>query len=318
MEENIELVEAQAHIWNHTFKYINSMSLKCVVELGIPDIIHNHGQPMSLSQLLESLHIHPSKAQCLSRLMRLLVHSGFFAQPQPDFFSLTPPSRLLLRENHKTAFDTTPFLLLILSPLMMSPWQTMSKWLCSQDDDQDQDHYSTAFELANGKPIWDYVKEEEESCGFGKLFHQTLECDSRLIGKVVSSECGEMFEGLRSLVDVGGGAGAMAKAIVEAFPHINCFVLDLPQVVANQKPKQHIQNLHFIEGDMFQKIPPANAVLLKSILHDWNDEESIKILKKCKESIPSRGEGGKVIIIEMVLEKELEQMKKSSVETQLC
>ncbi|KAA0058911.1 trans-resveratrol di-O-methyltransferase-like [Cucumis melo var. makuwa] len=54
-------------------------------------------------------------------------------------------------------------------------------------------------------------------------------------------------------------------------------------------------------------VPPLSATL-----------ESIKILKKCKEAIPSRGEGGKVIIIEMVLEKELEQMKKSSVETQLC
>ncbi|WMV10600.1 hypothetical protein MTR67_003985 [Solanum verrucosum] len=53
---------------------------------------------------------------------------------------------------------------------------------------------------------------------------------------------------------------------------------------------------------MFDKIPHANAILLKCVLHDWNDEDCVKILKKCKESIPSKEEGGKVIIIDTVLE----------------
>ncbi|KAH0641526.1 hypothetical protein KY289_032500 [Solanum tuberosum] len=54
--------------------------------------------------------------------------------------------------------------------------------------------------------------------------------------------------------------------------------------------------MEFVGGDMFQKIPNANAILLK------NDEDCVKILKKCKESIPSRDEGGKLIIIDVVLE----------------
>ncbi|XP_022982783.1 probable O-methyltransferase 3 [Cucurbita maxima] len=308
MGENRELLEAQAHVWNHTFNYINSMSLRCIVQLGIPDIIHSHGRPMSLSSLVEALHIQPSKAQCLGRLMRLLVHSGFFAETHSGFFSLTTPSRLLLRQNHN-AFDTTPFLLLLLSPVFMAPWETMNDWLCSDD----QDHNSTAFEMANGNTIWDYIAQQPS--GFGNLFHQALIHDSQLIGKVVTSECRGMFEGLTSLVDVGGGGGAMAKAIVEAFPHISCIVFDLPQVVANQEPQQAKKNLNFIGGDMFEKIPQANALLLKFVLHDWSDEESIQILKNCKAAIPSRAEGGKVIIIEIVLE---EQRDKESVETQLC
>ncbi|KAL0554664.1 hypothetical protein IC582_008595 [Cucumis melo] len=104
-ENRNEFLEAQAHIWNHTFKYINSMSLKCVIELGIPDVLHNHGHPMSLSQLVEALHIHPSKAQSLARLMRLLVHSGFFSQTphqQVMKYGLTPSSRFLLRGNNTT------------------------------------------------------------------------------------------------------------------------------------------------------------------------------------------------------------------------
>ena len=54
-EGSNDLLQAHAHVWNLTFSFISSMSLKCAVQLGIPDIIHNHGQPMTLSQLVESL-----------------------------------------------------------------------------------------------------------------------------------------------------------------------------------------------------------------------------------------------------------------------
>lgn len=56
---------------------------------------------------------------------------------------------------------------------------------------------------------------------------------------------------------------------------------------------------------MFESIPSADAVILKWVLHDWDDEDSLKILNKCKEAIAKKGEGGKVIIIEVVIrEKE--------------
>uniref|UniRef100_A0A0A8YPL8 O-methyltransferase C-terminal domain-containing protein n=1 Tax=Arundo donax TaxID=35708 RepID=A0A0A8YPL8_ARUDO len=52
---------------------------------------------------------------------------------------------------------------------------------------------------------------------------------------------------------------------------------------------------------MFQSIPPAHAIFLKWILHDWGDDECVKILKNCKQAIPPRDAGGKVIILDMVL-----------------
>ena len=78
--EASKLLEAQICAWNHAFSLIKSMSLKCAVELGIPDIINNHGQPMPLSELISSLPIHPSNTTCVPRLMRLLVHHGLFSQ----------------------------------------------------------------------------------------------------------------------------------------------------------------------------------------------------------------------------------------------
>ena len=262
MGENLnELVQSQAHVWNHACKFINSMSLKCVVELGIPDIIHSHGQPMSFPSLVAALHIEPTKAQCLSRLMNLLVHSGFFTAAQTEAhdkaedvkYSLTPSSKLLLHNS-----QATPFLFLSLDKATIASFQNLSSWFCSSNNNGQ--HYSNAFEMANGKLIWDYAAQEQS---FANLFQQTMVCDSETIGKIVKEECSEVFEGLKSLVDVGGGTGAMGKAIVEAFPHITCTVFDLPQVISNQ-PLQNAKNLRFVEGDMFEEIiPPANAVLLK-------------------------------------------------------
>ncbi|MGV7343384.1 methyltransferase family protein, partial [Mycobacterium kansasii] len=61
-DEANEVLKAQAHVWNHLFNFINSMSLKCVVQLGIPDIVHSYGRPMTLSQLVAALSIPPDRA----------------------------------------------------------------------------------------------------------------------------------------------------------------------------------------------------------------------------------------------------------------
>ncbi|KAL0554668.1 hypothetical protein IC582_008594 [Cucumis melo] len=131
---------------------------------------------------------------------------------------------------------------------MVAPWESMSSWLRSGE-------YVSAFEMVNGKSIWKYMEVEPS---FGTLVHQTMVYDSQLIGKLVGrEEFRTVFEGMKSMVDV-GGEGIMAKAIVEAFPHINCIVLDLPY--------QTTEDLNVIgEGNLFEEIqiPPTDAVLLK-------------------------------------------------------
>ncbi|VAH21162.1 unnamed protein product [Triticum turgidum subsp. durum] len=127
--------------------------------------------------------------------------------------------------------------------------------------------------------------------------------DSRFVVEVILREgrARDVFSGVRSMVDVGGGTGTIAKAIAAAFPHVECSVLDLPHVVAEAPADGEVR---FIAGDMFDHIPPADAVLLKSVMHDWRDDECVKILRRCKEAIPSREAGGKVIIINMVVGSE--------------
>ncbi|XP_043690292.1 trans-resveratrol di-O-methyltransferase-like [Telopea speciosissima] len=307
-ESGEELFHAQAHIWNHIFSFVNSYSLGCAVQLGIPDIVHNHHQPITLSELVMKLAIPKTRTACLFRLMRLLVHSGFFAtrevckyQEEEEGYVLTPSSRILLKDNSKSL---SPFVRAMLDPILVTPWNFLGAWFHGDG--------LNAFETAHGRNVWEYAGEDNE---FNKFFNEAMASDARLVMSVVVNECKVVFEGLKSLIDVGGGTGTVAKTIAETFPSLKCIVFDLPHVVATLEGNG---NLKYIAGDMFESIPSVDAVLLKSILHDWNDEQCIKILKGSKEAI-SRGDmegnSGKVIIIDMVVEDK--KVDHKSTETQL-
>ncbi|KAM7498081.1 hypothetical protein LguiA_022495 [Lonicera macranthoides] len=306
-EQTSELLQAHAHIWNHILKFINTMSLNCAIKLGIPDAINNHDHPMTLSDLIDTLPINKKKSDGIHRLMRMLVHSGFFVEKEtPENgkevgYWLTPASRLFLKDE---PLCVTPFLQLMLDPVIKKPWHYMSEWFQNED--------RTPFETAHGMTIWEYAGHRSK---FNNLFNVAMASDARLIASVVVKDCGVIFEGLGSVVDVGGGTGTLMRAVTTAFPQLKCTVLDLPQVVGDLVGSE---NLRFVGGDMFQAIPPANAVLLEWVLHDWNDEGCVKILKLSKEAIPSTEEGGKVIIIDMVVNYSNNQKKDdNSIETQL-
>ena len=281
------------------------MSLKCAVQLGIPDVIQNHGKPMRLSELIAGLPIHPSKARGIYRLMRILVQSGFFARqkvgendPEEEGYVPTHASRLLQKDN---PLSVAPLLLFELDPILTKPWHHVSAWFQNED--------STPFETAHGRTFWDYWANEPT---LNNLFNEAMASDARLVASVLVTDCKGVFDGLKSLVDVGGGTGTVAKVVADAFPHMQCTVLDLPHVVADL---QGSNNLNYVGGDMFEAIPTADAILLKWILHDWSDEESVKILKRCKEAITRKGKGGKVIIIDMKVENKKGDEKSN--ETQL-
>ncbi|KAJ4799087.1 O-methyltransferase [Rhynchospora pubera] len=68
-------------------------------------------------------------------------------------------------------------------------------------------------------------------------------------------------------------------------------------------------SIDVVGGDMFQKIPPADAIFLKNVLHDWADEDCIRILERCKEAIKSSKNDGKVIVVDIILDFENDDPK---------
>ncbi|KOM47204.1 hypothetical protein LR48_Vigan07g090800 [Vigna angularis] len=271
------------------------MSLKCVVELGIADIIHNHGQPISLSNLIASLPIHSSKTHFIPRLMRIMVHSGFFSQHSHADnelevkYALTDASFLLVKSHE---MSMAPFLQATLDPVLSNPWTQFSSWF--------KNGITTPFEMTHGKSFWEYAGSDPR---INILFNDAMASDAQLITSSVIDKCKDVFMGLESLVDVGGGTGTMGKVIAASFPQLECIVFDLPHVVSGL---QGSENLKYVGGDMFEAIPPADAILLK---------ECVSILKKCKEAISKKGKEGKVIIIDIVMNNEVKD--EESVETRL-
>ncbi|KAI7999474.1 Trans-resveratrol di-O-methyltransferase [Camellia lanceoleosa] len=286
-----ELFQAQSHIYKHAFSFANSMSLNCAVQLGIPDIIHNHKKPISLPDLVSSLQLPPSKINALHRLMSLLTHLGFFATTKLDpnhgdqeGYVLTPSSRLLIKSELP---NLSPVFQMVADPVLLAPLQFFGDWLRGNEE--------TAFETAHGVGIWEFCDKNPK---FNNLFNEGMASDSRMMSLVIR-DCEAVFGGLNSLVDVGGGTGIFAQIISEAFPSMKCTVFDLPHVVKNLPEGK---NLNYVGGDMFQSFPSADAIFFKCVLHNWSDEDCVKILKICREAIPSK-EGGKVIIIDIVVDR---------------
>ncbi|XWS55134.1 hypothetical protein CRYUN_Cryun10bG0148800 [Craigia yunnanensis] len=280
-----EDARAEVDIWNYVFGYVNMAVVKCAIELGIADAIENHGSPMTLSELSTALVCEPSG---LYRIMRFLVHYQIFKEEpigQDSIgYALTPLSRRLVRHGEKSM---AAFILLESSPAMLAPWHSLSARVL--------DCGNSPFEAANGKDVWSYA---EANPGHSKLIDEAMACDARVTVPAIIEGCPEVFDGLGSLVDVGGGNGTALTMLVKAFPWIRGINFDLPHVVAVAPKFDGIEN---VGGDMFESVPKADAAFFMWVLHDWDDEECIKILKKCREAIPQ--DKGKVIVVDAVLEE---------------
>ncbi|PHT53533.1 hypothetical protein CQW23_07995 [Capsicum baccatum] len=96
---------------------------------------------------------------------------------------------------------------------------------------------------------------------FNCLFNEAMASDTRFIISAINEHCKGVFEGLKSLVDVGGGTGTVANAISIEFPESKFYVFDLPHIVEDLEGSK---NLSYVGGDMFKFVPFVDAVLLKS------------------------------------------------------
>ncbi|CAO2182781.1 unnamed protein product [Urochloa humidicola] len=302
-----ELMQAHAEIWCLSCGYIKSMALRCAIKLGIPDAIHRSGGTTTLPDLRAALSLPQARQAHLSRLMRLLAALGLFVREDKCggdadvVYSLTPVSLLLVHDaeaNGGACQSQFASSATALSANLMA-YLRLDEWFRSGGGGAPASE-TTPFMMAYGTDYWDATGGDSER---GARFHEQMGSDSKLVAQVLVRECGDVFEGVASLVDVGGGNGTMARAIARAFPHVRCSVLDLPHVVEEGVRSAGGDGaVEFVAGDMMDSIPPADVVLLKFVLHDWGDEDCVRILRRCREAISANGaEAGKVVIIDTVV-----------------
>ncbi|KAE8711972.1 hypothetical protein F3Y22_tig00110266pilonHSYRG00030 [Hibiscus syriacus] len=193
--------------------------VKCAIELRIADVvIDNHGSPMTLSELTTTLGCEPSR---LHRIMRFLVHYRIFKEEPVTVdsigFALTSLSRRLIRHGERSM---AALILLESSPVMLAPWHSLSAHVNS---------WNSPFEAANGKDVWSYAAVNP---GHSKLINDAMACDAKVVVSAVIEGCPQVFDGIKSLVDVGGGNGTALSMLVKVFPWIHGINFDLPHVVA--------------------------------------------------------------------------------------
>ncbi|KAK9735447.1 hypothetical protein RND81_04G205900 [Saponaria officinalis] len=286
--------ETLATLFRPAYGFVDAMALKCAVELDIPDIIHSNSGPISLTQIASKLDVKSPDLRCLSRVMQVLTRKQIFASfnPKPDNlrendiqYDLTPASRLLVHNNNDMNY--APVILMHNNPEMLSAFYHLSSVI--KDG-------GVAFEKAHNCSLWEFLSGNEE---INRVFHEGLACTAKIGFRVVANEYRDVFASIRSVVDVGGGTGSAVREIVKAHPHIEAINFDLPHVIAIA-PK--FDGVTHVVGDMFKAIPSADAVILKSILHDWDDNECMRILKNSRKAVPEKT--GKVIIFEQLVQQE--------------
>jgi hypothetical protein len=111
------------------------------------------------------------------------------------------------------------------------------------------------------------------------------------------------FGGLRQLVDVGGGSGVLVTAILRATPGLRATLLDRQQVLDPARDRLAAVGLSdrctVVAGDFFEAVPAgADAYVLSRILHDWNDEDAIRVLGACRRAMIA---GGRLLVVDAIL-----------------
>lgn len=285
-KEDEEEAQASVDIWRYVFGFTEMAIVKCAIDLGIADQLHKNGGSMSLTELASSLKCPQTS---LYRIMRFLAHRKIFSQSQTDqgnlVYTQTPLSRRLLSDGE---INMAALILLESTPVMLAPWLGLSKRV--------QEKIDSAFDAAHGEDVWSYAN---NNLAHSQLINHAMACDARIVVPQIIKGCPNLFQGVSTFVDVGGGNGTTSSMLVEGFPWTQGINFDLPGVVSDGVPHERVQH---VGGNMFDSIPKADVAFIMWVLHDWGDDECIEILKKCKEGIAK--DKGKVIIVEAVIEED--------------
>jgi hypothetical protein len=148
-----------------------------------------------------------------------------------------------------------------------------------------------------GASAWDYYKQQpEEAAAFTRAMHGFT---SGIVEDVVQAID---TSNVKLAADIGGASGTLVHGLMAANPQLHGIVVDLPEVVKSAETTA--RELGFsnrstaVPGNFFDFVPPADLYLLKHVLHDWNDDECVSILKRCRESIKP---GGRVALVEILI-----------------
>ncbi|PZG19391.1 methyltransferase [Nonomuraea aridisoli] len=156
---------------------------------------------------------------------------------------------------------------------------------------------ATQGPAAYGGEVWDYLAKNPDEAHY---FTRSLANITAMTNAEVARQIGVRGEALA--VDVGGADGSLIRELMRDHPHLRGVVLDRPDVVpdalAAAKADGLADRFEAVGGDFFEVVPAADLYLLRYIVHDWNDEQAVRILANCRASL---NDGGRVAVVELLV-----------------
>jgi hypothetical protein len=151
-----------------------------------------------------------------------------------------------------------------------------------------------AFQAVHGVDAWTHRAAHPAE---NEIFNQNMTALTSMIADAVAEAYD--FSALSTVVDVGGGQGLLLETVLARNPHLSGTVFDLDHVVAKEPSSGELApRWHSVSGSFFESVPEADAYLVKSILHDWLDEQCVEILATCRRGLRPQGV---VLVVERLL-----------------
>jgi hypothetical protein len=285
--------------------FFSSQALYTVTRLGVADLIGSGS--LSVAEIVAGVKEHDrnSGKQCyqnlnedsLFRVMRLLSGTGIFTQtagPNGEArYSLTPMGALLQTNVPEQPSLACGVLHWTEAP-MWNSWGRLHDFVAGTTENG-----ATAFEAANGLPIFQYYQEHPESNDPFNEFMTVLSASNNPV--VLDLVPWSKYNG-KNVADVGGGYGTVSSLIQNKFPDVQMISFDMPHIVEQARTSVKAPDaVKLVGGDMFDASTypkDLSAIFMKYILHDWDDDSCIRILQACAKALPS---DGKVFIVDAIL-----------------
>jgi len=257
--------------------------------LQLPDLLS--GGPRSADELAAQTDTHSSSPR---RMLRGLAAWGVFEETSDGRFASTP-----------------------LSDQFRADQPGMRNMTIMLSDEAYQAWGDLMYTLRTGKPAYDHLfgkgrfEELGENPEGAALFNAGMVETSTRVAKAFVADYD--FTGVRTLVDVGGGNGAILLAVLQAHPEMRGTLFDLAQGLAGARETIEAAGLSdrvtLHEGSFFEAVPPgADLYLLKSIVHDWDDERALAILHTCRRAMTPRA---KLVLLEREMPERIDNREQA-------
>ncbi|MDM0002699.1 methyltransferase [Variovorax sp. J22P240] len=261
--------------------YQVSQAIHVAARLGIADLLADGGR--SADRLATETGTH---APTLYRLLRALASIEVLREGNDGVFELTPLGQALRSDVEGSIADWAAF---VGSP---GYWQAWSGLLHSVRTGEN------AFQHIHGADVWSYrTNRPEESA----LFDRAMTALSRRSSAALIAAYD--FGRFRTVVDVGGGTGALLAAILGAHPGLKGILFDQPHVVAAAGAFMEragvADRCRIVGGSFFEGVPEAaDAYVLRAVIHDWEDVDAVRILTAVRKAMAA---DGRVLMLERIV-----------------